>query len=192
MRISYNNAMTTRRFHSDKKAGFTLIELLVVISIVSLLSSAVLSSLSGARESANTTRLVSDFKQFEKAFTLWMDANGRTQYPDETFFGSGNPSLKQAAGNTDLSEYLTSVPEPAFGNVYRYDNDEDTFSGCGDVENHGVNIFAYSVPDSIQREVNRIIEDDRKPNGKQDLDCGRIRTNSNNAFLYSLSNDGDM
>jgi len=175
--------MTISRFYSDEKAGFTLIELLVVISIISLLSSAVLSSLSGARESTKTTRLVSDFKQFEKAFTLWMDANGRIQYPNETIFGSGNPSLKQAVQNTDLSEYLTSMPEPSFGNVYRYDNDEDVFSGCGDVENHGVNIFAYDVPDDIQREVNRIIEDDRKANGTQDLDCGRIRTNSTMHFF---------
>ncbi|PSO45148.1 MAG: hypothetical protein BRC25_03040 [Parcubacteria group bacterium SW_6_46_9] len=177
---------------TEESAGFTLIELLVVIAIISLLSSIVLASLSGVRKNAKTKRLVSDFKQFEKAFTLWMDANGRTQYPNETIFGSGNPSLEQAVQNTDLSEYLNSVPEPPFGNTYRFDNDEDVFSSCGDVENHGVNIFAYSVPDSIQREVNRVIEDDRKANGKQDLDCGRMRTNSNNAFLYSLSNDGNI
>jgi len=176
--------------YAKKSAGFTLIELLVVISIISLLSSAVLSSLSGARESAKTTRLVSDFKQIEKAFILWMDANGRTQYPNETIFGSSNPTLEQAVQNTDLSEYLNAIPDPPFGNTYIYDYDSNQFS-CGKTWSRGANIFVRNVPSDVKKEVNRIIEDDTDSSGNQDLDCGRVRA-SGNWLAYSLSMDGDL
>jgi len=54
-----------------QKAGFTLIELLVVIAIISLLSSVVLASLSGARESARDTRRKQDLKQIKTALNMW-------------------------------------------------------------------------------------------------------------------------
>jgi len=64
-RISYHN-----------NTGFTLIELLVVISIIGLLSSVVLSSLSGARQSARITRVVSDMEQLQQALEQYKTDKG--------------------------------------------------------------------------------------------------------------------
>lgn len=59
--------------------GFTLIELLVVISIISLLSSVVLSSLSGARTNARDARRKSDLEQVRTALEMYYNDHGH--YP---------------------------------------------------------------------------------------------------------------
>ena len=59
--------------------GFTLIELLVVIAIIGLLSSIVLVSLQGARESARDARRLSDMRQILLALQLYYDKYER--YP---------------------------------------------------------------------------------------------------------------
>jgi prepilin-type N-terminal cleavage/methylation domain-containing protein len=56
--------------------GFTLIELLTVVSIISLLASAIFSSMSEAqRRSRDATRLA-DIKQIQNALELYADENG--------------------------------------------------------------------------------------------------------------------
>jgi len=64
-----------------RKYGFTLIELLVVIAIIGLLSSVVLTSLSGARESARDTRRKQDLRQVKTALEQYYNDNGK--YPRE-------------------------------------------------------------------------------------------------------------
>lgn len=59
-----------------KQNGFTLIELLVVISIISLLSSAVLSSLSGARQQAKVTAARSELNNIRRAVERLMTDTG--------------------------------------------------------------------------------------------------------------------
>ena len=61
------------------KKGFTLIELLVVISIISLLSSIVLTTLSGARAKARDAKRMSDMLQIKMALDLYYNDNG--SYP---------------------------------------------------------------------------------------------------------------
>jgi len=56
--------------------GFTLIELLVVVAIISLLSSVVLASLSGARESARDVRRKQDLRQIKRALHAYRNDNG--------------------------------------------------------------------------------------------------------------------
>ena len=113
--------------------GFTLIELLVVIAIISLLSSAVLASISGARESARDTRRISDINQFRTAVQAYKSDTGN--WP-----GSGDNSGVQASANctnsdiykdlidggyltempTDPSESITECNDPNGGNEYFY------------------------------------------------------------------------
>lgn len=81
--ISY---MQQAGLHKD--LGFTLIELLVVIAIISLLSSVVLASLSGARSSARDARRLQDMKQIQTALEMYYNNNG--QYPEEDGDGRGS------------------------------------------------------------------------------------------------------
>lgn len=69
------------------QAGFTLIELLVVIAIIGLLSSVVLASLQGARESSRDARRLQDMKQLQTALEMYYNDNG--EYPEENSSGGG-------------------------------------------------------------------------------------------------------
>lgn len=66
---------------SKPQKGFTLIELLVVVAIISLLSSVVLASLSGAREDARIAATVSQLKELRRAGTMYINDVG--QFPPE-------------------------------------------------------------------------------------------------------------
>jgi prepilin-type N-terminal cleavage/methylation domain-containing protein len=69
--------------------GFTLIELLVVVAIISLLSSVVLASLSGASESARDARRKVDLEQIQTALELYYN-NNRTYQVLNTGSGGGS------------------------------------------------------------------------------------------------------
>ena len=62
--------------------GFTLIELLVVIAIIGILSSVVLTSLTGARAKGRDTRRVSDISQLRLALEMYYDS--KQTYPTAT------------------------------------------------------------------------------------------------------------
>jgi prepilin-type N-terminal cleavage/methylation domain-containing protein len=98
------------KMKSDRKlSGFTLIELLVVIAIISLLSSTVLASLSGARASARDTRRASDFDQLRKAVQAYITDNG--QYPgagDKGDDDKGGVRLSQECTNSDMYDDLVN------------------------------------------------------------------------------------
>ncbi|PSO46006.1 MAG: hypothetical protein BRC25_00020 [Parcubacteria group bacterium SW_6_46_9] len=70
-----------KKQNAHREYGFTLIELLVVIAIIGLLSSSVLASLSGARESARDTRRKQDMRQVKTALEKFYNENGK--YPGE-------------------------------------------------------------------------------------------------------------
>ena len=179
---------------TSRHKGFTLIELLVVIAIIGLLSSVVLASLSGARESAKVTRTVSDFRQFETAMTLWMQSSGQTVWPTESDLGLGqSPAMKDIATTTTLGEYLTTVPDPQFGDFYQYDYDGDVFT-CGDPYFKGVLVVVNSssaIDQGVIDRVNQILDGDIKTGGDPDLDCGKIRSKEDGTnIIYQISSDG--
>ena len=59
-----------------EKSGFTLIELLVVISIIGVLSTIVLSSISGARTRAQDAKKITQIKQIQTALEIYNLNNG--------------------------------------------------------------------------------------------------------------------
>jgi prepilin-type N-terminal cleavage/methylation domain-containing protein len=64
----------------NKNKGFTLIELLVVIAIISLLSTTVMASLSGARQKSRDAKRIQDLKAIQTALEMYYsDNNG---YPN--------------------------------------------------------------------------------------------------------------
>ena len=61
------------KFDQNSSKGFTLIELLVVISVIALLIALLLPALRQAREIAQTTKCLTNTKQFSVAFQLYAD-----------------------------------------------------------------------------------------------------------------------
>ncbi|MGC8829016.1 MAG: type II secretion system protein [Verrucomicrobiia bacterium] len=53
--------------------GFTLIELLVVVAIISILSSLLLSALASAKRNAKTAQCISNFKQLQTAWMMYVN-----------------------------------------------------------------------------------------------------------------------
>ena len=135
----------TRQYHSN---AFTLIELLVVIAIIGLLSSAVLASLSGARESARDTKRKQDLQQIQTALNLFYNDNNRwpTQAsPDDANSGSTGKICSECSGNINaiLSNYMSSAPEDPINDTdhyYYYDGNHN----CGGHLNHAV-VFAKTM-----------------------------------------------
>lgn len=177
--------------------AFTLIELLVVIAIIGLLSSIVLASLSGARKSAQVTRMVSDLQQIETSLVMWMQGEGYTQWPHPTndlnMSGDGvdgyRAEIGALASQTSFGDYINSSPDAPFGKgkylgdkKYLYWRHGGSFS-CGDYSYYGVNIRVEYVPTDVMQEVNDIVDGENE----QNVDCGKVRTNSH--LHYSLSNN---
>lgn len=110
-----NNLLVRNKERSRTLTGFTLIELLMVISIISLLSSVVLSSLSGARTKARDAKRMQDMKNFEKALYLYsLDHNGK--YPLQNGQGScayapwGITDWNTNGLATDMKPYISAMP----------------------------------------------------------------------------------
>lgn len=63
------------------KKGFTLIELIVVIGIIALLSSIIMTSMSGAKIKAKNTGAISQIREYQTAIGLYLLENGN-KYPN--------------------------------------------------------------------------------------------------------------
>lgn len=141
-----------------KKQGFTLIELLIVIAIIGVLSSIILTAVTGARKNAMAARVLFDMREIKKAWTIWQIDTGTSFYPEDSY-GTSNaqwpchddPLISQ----TDLAQnvlglpnwngpYLPQWPADMFGRQYGYDSDNDTFS-VGNPYG-GVNVFIGWCP----------------------------------------------
>jgi prepilin-type N-terminal cleavage/methylation domain-containing protein len=164
------------------RTGFTLLELLVVVAIISLLSSAVLASLSGARKQAKITRMVEDFRQIETAFELYRTRVGGGGHIEETSFGTSyNPTIQEIIdASSQFKEALTTAPTPPLGNKpYGYDNDNaDQPGDCGASDNA---IFLNS-PDIKTENIEKM---DEIIDGTQDLNCGKLRYTGNIEYVLS-------
>ncbi len=133
----------------QRAAGFTLIELLVVIAIIGILASVVLVSLNGARVNSRNATRVAQVQEYIKAIELAFYDNNNSypvtnggasvspnvgycfgNYDDDTCGISGANTQENAAFNTLLSTYMSSLPPG------------ETVSGNNDFEG-----YVYSLSD---------------------------------------------
>lgn len=104
-----------------KNRGFTLIELLVVIAIIGILASIVLVSLSGARNRAKDTRIISEMSQIRSLAELFYNeqnpntysgVEGDTRYTKiSADITSQGGALSQVVGANDYCAYSTLVTQ---------------------------------------------------------------------------------
>lgn len=184
----------------EYKKAFTLLELLVVIAIIGILAAASASLVTGVREKAQITAVISDVKAIEKAFIAYRLDNPGVYIPTtgviidmelnsiENILATGGVP-NQFPG---FGLYLSSLPEPP-GQLgyyaYYYDfNNVTCFYGSG------VNIVITSTdPDDVftQKlftEMDRLIdgEDQLVTAGSHPDSCGRVRIGGPNRSIFYL------
>jgi type II secretory pathway pseudopilin PulG len=133
----------------------------VVIAIISLLSSAVLASLSGARESARDTRRATDFEQLRTALELYYNDNGNyargeagDEYDRVSKECTNSPLYNNLVGKGYLQEMITDPID----NVNSCKNAADNskfYYGWDEINSGGrkcfsINRFGGGVPESLQ------------------------------------------
>lgn len=89
-----------------KRAGFTLIELLVVIAIIGILTTLIMTNLSGARERARDARRKSDLRAVQQSLRLYYNDN--QSFPLTADFPAAGASFN--SGGATPTVYLSSVP----------------------------------------------------------------------------------
>jgi len=112
-----------------KQKGFTLIELLVVIAIIAIISSLVMTVLSGARTRSRDSRRVEDIRSIETAINIYA-ANNDGVYPvvtpAETINGTTD-TLSQTLINTNVMTLIPTDPQHP-SNFYQYESNGTTYT----------------------------------------------------------------
>ncbi|MFH0846004.1 MAG: type II secretion system protein [Patescibacteria group bacterium] len=154
----FNKKQDSLKFQS----GFTLTELLVAIAIIGILSSIVLTSMSGARERAKDGKRISDIKQIQLALELYYDVN--SAYPVDN--GSQNILYNDPK---PLTNFLKISQDPDGTNYHYWSTGQD-----------------YHLGAVLQQTNNALDDDDDATGGFEgsSSDCGSV---TGTDFCYDVT-----
>jgi len=116
--ISENIFMETK--HQNPQRAFTLIELLVVIAIIAILAAMLLPALSKAKSKAQTTNCLSNLRQFDLCWLIYIGDNSDKLMP--------NKNQPSAAGDSWILGHMDNALEATnetllkAGLCYQYNN----------------------------------------------------------------------
>ncbi len=108
----------------NRNRGFTLTELLVAVAIIGILSSIVLTSMSGARNRAKDGKRISDIMQIQLALELYYDTN--SAYP----LDSGSQDTLYSGDPKPLATFLKIPKDPSDSNYEYWSTGQDYHLGA--------------------------------------------------------------
>ncbi len=108
------------RTHATGRSGFTLIELLVVIAIIAILAAMLLPALSRAKATSQSAACLSNLKQLQLGYLMYLSDNNDWLPPDNAQKVSGliqNLAGSWVVGNTQRDTNTTNIEA---GVIFRY------------------------------------------------------------------------
>lgn len=167
--------------------GFTIVELIVVVVVIAVLAAITIVTYRGMQDRSKATAIIAGIKQVEDGFRIYMINNRLSEYPRDTTFAPGNPTL-QAMGeaNSAWAEDVQPSSLPSFANWY-YDNDKDSADPnvcltAGGTDWNAVSLVVTTNSRAISDNIDKAIDDG-------DLLCGKVRfaNTAGTQITYKLS-----